>query len=336
VTAKHRPILVIGLPRSGTTWTETILGTAVGASIVSEPDNEKLSAPAIWAKRSLGRFPVLAPEDESRAYERLWKWALAGAPSSMGLRLAAHLVERNDPRQSEKLVKGRPSFEQRLAAVLGSLPGSTGSSEIVVAKSVHACLAIDWIAARFDVDVLVVLRHPANVLSSWLELDLPDRDRDLGASKEVRRRFLNAWGVPLAGTGVTERAAWQVGVLTAALEGSAQMHPHWLVCTHEQLCSDPEREFRNLFAELGLSWGATTSKLLEQGDNPGAGFSLNRKSSELAESWRDRLDPKQLGTLARVLRPFPLKTWDPADLLSRVNGDTDWLDPRVLRYHGRS
>src|SRR5579862_5634574 len=110
----HRPVLVVGLPRSGTTWTESVLGTAVGASTVSEPDNEKLSAPAISAKRGLGRFPVLTPGDHAPRYERLWRWALQGAPSSTALRTAAKVMKRADRDAAESLLNGRPSLELRL------------------------------------------------------------------------------------------------------------------------------------------------------------------------------------------------------------------------------
>ena len=51
---------------SGTTWTASMLATAETATLVAEPDNEKLSAPAISSKRNIGRFfqsfrPVTAP-----------------------------------------------------------------------------------------------------------------------------------------------------------------------------------------------------------------------------------------------------------------------------------
>lgn len=315
MTARRRPVLVVGLPRSGTTWTESVLGTAVGATVVTEPDNEKLSAPAIWAKRRLGRFPVLAPGDEAGSYRRLWRWVFDGAPGNRSnLRAARRLLERSGPDDLEALARGRPSPRLRIAGALGSRLESVEPSELVVAKSVHVCLAVDWIADEFDVDVLVVLRHPANVLSSWLELNLPDRDRGLGESPLIRQRFVERWGVPLPGPGAIERVAWQLGLFTAALEQSASGHPGWVVRTHERLCSNPESEFRKLFGDLGLTWGPTTSLMLEQSDTPGTGFSLKRRSSDLAESWKSRLGDEELETLGRVLEHFPIKTWNPADL----------------------
>ena len=232
-------------------------------------------------------------------------------------------------------MNGRLSLELRMAALLGSHPGTVRAAEAtraVIAKSVHSCLSVDWIAAHFDIDVLVVLRHPANVLASWLELDLPDRDRDLGRHAQVRSRYLKDWGVPSAGSSTVERAAWQLGLFTAALEQSAQAHPEWIVRTHERICSDTEAEFRRIFAELGLVWSPATSDLLESSDSPGSGFSLNREAALLADSWRTRLGKEQIDTLRRVLRPFPLKSWGLEDWSTGSNGDLGWLSERVPPY----
>ena len=72
-------ILVIGPPRSGTTWVEQVLGRAAGARVVHEPDNETSNPFALRAKTSLGRFPVLAPGDPAPpAYFDLWSRAFEG------------------------------------------------------------------------------------------------------------------------------------------------------------------------------------------------------------------------------------------------------------------
>src|SRR6202035_122847 len=53
---RTRPLLLVGMPRSGTTWTMRVLASDPSLLAVMEPDNEVRSAPAIWAKRGSGRF----------------------------------------------------------------------------------------------------------------------------------------------------------------------------------------------------------------------------------------------------------------------------------------
>jgi len=310
----RRPLLVVGVPRSGTTWTSNVLGATAGARLVAEPDNEKLSVPAIWAKRRLGRFPVLDDGDHSFRYWQLWRWAFSGAKSGLRLSLAQHQLRQATDEDLEALVQGRLTPSLRVAGILAALPRGASPPGISVVKSVHACLGVEWLAARFEVDVLVILRHPANVLASWLDLDLPDRDRDLGALSRVQERFVRPWGVPAPGASDLERAIWELGLLTCALEQAASKHPEWHVRTHEQLCSDPEAQFRALARDLGLELGPVALDVLRSSDKPGTGFSVERRTAGLADSWRGRLGSHEVDTLLRVLSPFPIRTWDLSEL----------------------
>jgi len=312
-TRERPPVLVAGLPRSGSTWTAKILAAAPGCDAVMEPDNEKTSAPAISAKRGLGRYPVLAPGEEAPAYRDLWTWALSGRRDGRAARLGDRLLHGADARELEELVSGRPAVRTRLAARLGKLRGpvsvTTGAHCRTVAKTVHACLSLEWLADEFSLEVVVVRRHPANVLASWLELELPDSDRHLELHQAVRSRFMERWDVPPPGPTPLERAAWQVGLLSAALDEAVRSNPRWHVRSHESLCRDPLPEFRRLFDDTGLEWGDQPEILLAEGEQPGAGFSLHRRAEELPDAWRRRLDESQVSTLRRVLARFPVDDW---------------------------
>jgi len=319
---------VVGLPRSGTTWTAQILAQAPGSRAVLEPDNEKTSVMALGAKRGLGRFPVLSPGDEAEGYRRMWTWAFAGSPVNVGLRIGDRLFRSASTQEHEAAVSGHVVPRLRvagLAAALGTRPhpavpnravaaGSAASATRVIVKSVHVPLAVEWVADRFDIDVLVVLRHPANVLASWLELDLPDRDRALDRVAAVQDRYARRWNLPPPGPEPLDRMVWQLGLLTASLEEAAIRHPRWLVRVHEELCVDPPAEFRRLFADLGLEWTDAVDGALEAGDRPGEGFTLHRRAAEAADAWRSRLGPAETATLRRVLGAFPLQHWSADDI----------------------
>jgi hypothetical protein len=324
VTATAKPVLVLGLPRSGTTWMAQVLALAPGAVAVMEPDNEKTSAAAVRAKRGLGRFPVLAPTDTAEEYRRLWSWAFAGAPVGTGLRMGDRLLRSAPESQREAAAAGHAPLRLRLAGSLaglgtGTRPGPDTDDPITVGrrlivKSVHAPLAAEWLADSFDLDVLVVLRHPANVLASWIGLDLPDRDRALDTRAAVQAGYVERWGLPVPGAAPLERVVWQLGLLTAALEEAAERHPQWHVRVHETMCVDPPAEFRRLYGDLGLEWTDAVDAELEAGDRPGAGFALQRRASEAADAWRTRLGEQELATLRRVLAPFPLRHWSATDM----------------------
>ena len=75
---KRKPIVIFGLPRSGTTWLANTLAQSVGVQYVVEPDNEGTTFLGYFYKRGLGRFPYFRVGEEPKGYLKLFKRALFG------------------------------------------------------------------------------------------------------------------------------------------------------------------------------------------------------------------------------------------------------------------
>jgi hypothetical protein len=330
VSLSTRPVLVAGIPRSGTTWTGHVLARAHGSSLLHEPDNEKEHLAALRAKRGLGRFPVLRPGESAAAYECLWRRALSPAPEQRARRdrVATRLWLGASPEQREAAVHGRLTLGLRLALALAGRPtppGTNTDAGNLVVKSVHAPLALEWLAHCFPtVRIVVVLRHPANVLSSWRELNLADQDRALDRHPPVRDGLVRDWGVRPPGEDALHRAAWHVCLLTAALVDAAGRHPQWLVVEHEDLCRRPVERFAALAGELGMTWNDRAEQYLVASDATGKGFAVHRRAGEQPGRWRSRLTAAEVAVLASTMQQFPL--------LERWSGDL--AGPTTVPGHG--
>ena len=301
-----------------------VLGRSLGARLVGEPDNEDKHPPAIHAKHRLGRYPVLAPGEDDRAYRRLWEWIFNGAHEGRRSLLARHML---GPGIQKRIFEGRMDPVTWLAGTLArdprrdAVPADGGTHRRVIAKSIHAQLALEWLVSTFDVDVLVLLRHPASVLASWMEVNLKDaRNSTLATRRDIRLRYVDRWDVPPPGRDPVESMSWKIGLLTAALEEATARHPTWHVRTHESLCTDPPGEFRRLYGDLGLEWTQETTDYMEDHNQPGEGFVVKRVASELSDSWQRRLDDNQLATLRKVLSLFPITTWSDEDFVRHRTG----------------
>jgi hypothetical protein len=318
MTADGKPIVIAGLPRSGTTWTLRTFGTSPGVRRAFEPDNEEQRPAAIHAKRHLGRYPVLAPGDVDADYHRLWDWILHGAQEGTRSRLALLMLK---PGRRERTFDGRRDLVTWAAGTVARDPrpaGPTAPGERVVAKSVHLQLALEWLVDQFDVEVLVLRRHPANVLASWMGMNLRITNSTILETRpDIRARYVDRWDVPLPGPDRIEQLSWRIGLLTAAVEEALANNPKLHVRHHEALCADPVNEFRSLFDELGLAWTGGTEEYLLAHDSPGEGFTDFRVASELSGAWQTKVDDQQLATLRRVLGWFPITTWGDQDFARR-------------------
>ena len=179
-----------------------------------------------------------------------------------------------------------------------------GAANVVV-KSVQCALELEWIAARFRPQILVVERNPFNVLASWAELGYVRSPHELAV--------MSTYAAPALGhrrrrrpTPPTSRhQAFSFGVQTAALRDAAARHPEWVQAQHEELCIDSATRFRALAAALGLEWSDAAEQFLRESDREGTPYRTQRRTEEQPDRWRDRLDAEQVATIRATLGRFP-------------------------------
>jgi Sulfotransferase family len=308
----RRPLFVASAPRTGTTWVAWVLSVAPGVTWINEPDNEWPNVFALKAKRTLGRFPVLEKGDIAPPeYQELWARAFQGFRQSA---LLDRIVYRADHGDKTMLQLWRAlcdhanpemSRELRLLTALAPPPGSkpkplggrrhsAGAPQRVLVKSVYAPLALEWITARFQPQTVIVLRHPLNMMASWVELMWGGCALDTNPT--VREHFAARWDLPELDPDASslQRIAWEVGLFLCALHAGIDEHPEWVVVSHDDLAVEPTSTFKRLYEDLGLGWTPKTEAFLEERNRPGEGFAVFRVASELPERWRKRLSKEQL------------------------------------------
>ena len=266
-------ILVVGVMRAGKSTVAEALGRLDGVEVVEEPDNP-LSRPfAFRVKRQLGQryFPTFAPGEPAPEYELLWRHALGAAPPTAGAYSIRERVQRRlawklllDAGGDEVLraVSGAGAaplgWRLRIAAALAVPERPQRPSDHVVVTA-NEPLTPEWVADRFDLAVVVVVRDPLAVLSSWAQLGWLGRaghDMLDELDPQAAAAGAEAVGVPLptAGSPPLVRAAWLAGLLTWQLRGAAQRNPAYHVVTFEQLTEQPLERLRELAEALGLRW----------------------------------------------------------------------------------
>lgn len=312
-----RRILVLGLPRSGTTWVGQVLALAPDTAYAQEPDNEGLSLLGICTKAHLPRFPFLPVDATDRVHGVLWRTVFAGR---FGLRLAQGRTARRlfaspdeaerwvaakeaaivagDPLPRPPLPLGLPRAVWRWAA---RLPGRPARIQIV--KSVHAVLSAEWTARVSAADtVLVVLRSPYAMLASMRRMSMPDAVRAGCLAPAVQEAAFGAVrvGHPAQDDALTAQTA-QIAAMVRLLETAAARNPAWTVVTHESLCADPVAGFGALFERLRLRWTDAAEQGIAARDRPGSGYVAQRVARTEVGKWRADLSRDEARTISALL-----------------------------------
>lgn len=316
-------VLVLGVPRSGTTWSGRALGATEGTAYVNEPDG--FGEPfAFRIMLRYGEHPAVAADADAPDYARLWRGAFAGGrPARTPRDRAARFLFARTPLDVRRAARATHEVPARLRMVraLATPLAADPTARAVVVKTVLSGLSAEWLVQRHpEARVVLVERHPYNVLASWRDLGYVARGREFD---RVAAWAGARWGVrpPEETAPHLAQQAFFFGVLTASLRETAAAHPEWARTTHEHLCVDSTTRLAALAAELGLEWGprarafvaesdvTDTAEATDATDRP---YRTRRATAEQPDRWRERLTAGEIGTIDATLAGFPYDLVPPA------------------------
>jgi hypothetical protein len=295
------PILVTGAHRSGTTWVGKMLALAPGVAYLHEPFNPRFSA---------GRFDryfiVVTSENEDRYAPELERVL------ELRYDLAARLRTRRRPRDLARAVRDFTRVERMRR-----------SASRPLVKDPIALLSAEWLATRFDMEVVVLIRHPAAFAASlkrlgwkhsfanFLDDGLPEV---LGPYEDEIREQAREPGDILA------QAALLWRVLYDAVDGYRERHPDWTFLRHEDASVDPVATFARLYEQLGLELTPEARATIESASAPENPAELRTPHAVELDSaaslgrWREELTAEEIETLRERTR----------DVWPRFYSDAEW------------
>ncbi|GMQ78259.1 MAG: hypothetical protein BMS9Abin02_0760 [Anaerolineae bacterium] len=185
----------------------------------------------------------------------------------------------------------------------------------IIVKDVHICLAVEHLWANFKPRIIIMMRHPCALASSWRQLELEARSRiELLLSQEA---LLSTYLAPFVDH-LTSREGYyfDIGAYWGAsyfvLDGISKRHPDWLWSSHENLCVDSLNSYLKLLHDLGLSDDDVHIQRLKRyltrhdraGNAQGHPYSLTRKTSREPEKWREMLSSAEIDAVLRGAERF--------------------------------
>lgn len=282
----ERPLLVMSIPRSGSSWVGDILGAAPNALYLREPINQ--SHLDSGARGTIFYIDPHTPPAHLRACTHA---AFSGLPAF-----------------SKGIVRNAQQWTLR-----------TRSRKRVVIKEVNP-LALSWFLSEYRPTVIFLVRHPAAVACSYSQLGWTETEQRLA---ELDPRLLEGPLRPYKELIASVRGFWQAqgafqGVILRFVVDTLAGYSDCKTITYEQLCVDPERGFRELCSYAHLEWDESMSQRITERssatrqDTQGA-YDTRRDSRTMIGAWKRKVAPDQLMALRDAYRAFDLPFYNSAD-----------------------
>jgi hypothetical protein len=184
----------------------------------------------------------------------------------------------------------------------------------LIIKDPIAALSSDWIAKNFDLDVIVLVRHPAAFAASLKRLGWWHPLEHFLKQTMLMQRHLEPYRAEIASKpqDIVEQAAIIWKSLYSVLFTYLDSHPNWLVRKHEVLSVNPIAELRGLYEALGLEWTATVEENVvryTRCGNPvdvpkGTVHQIRRDSVANITRWKETLTEEEIARVYEITRPI--------------------------------
>ncbi len=303
----NKTIIVAGSGRSGTTWVQDAIAGANGFRTVFEP----LHPVGVPWSQPFG-YQYIRGGEENPALKAFMDKAVSGQMKSLwaNYRIRPDRFSLINYRPQtvihnvRKLIKHYPVYRPR-----------TGASKGFVVKFIRANLMLGWLAHTYKHRILLVIRHPAAVVASCINLGTADWDADTALSRyvqnqDVLRTMQDDFGVDITKP-ITPAAAfacvWCIENLLP-LRWAEQFG--FSVTAYETLLSEPGTEWARIGKELELDQLPEQQVLASPSQQVARDMQGQTFGKSHLGKWRVSLNEEQLSDIQRVLDEFGVQIYN--------------------------
>lgn len=240
-----RPILVTGAHRSGTTWVGKMLAADPGLAYISEPLNV-LHRPGVL-RVPTPRWYTYICDDNQQQYKPAFCELVAFQFHSW-----LEIKSLRSVKDFLRMVRDWRIFLQ-----------ARWNKQSPLIKDPFAIFSTEWFANTLESHVVIVVRHPAAVVSSLVRLgwnfdfsDLLDQPllmRDwLEPFRDDMEIMVNAPDDVVAQGSLLWRMVYQV------VTKLQERYPGFIVIRHEDVSIDPITEFEKIYSALGVDFSSSS------------------------------------------------------------------------------
>jgi len=292
-----KPILVTGSHCSGTTWVGKMLALEPTVGYIHEPFNLEMGR-GICTANFNHWFEYITKENEKN-----YKQALA---KTLGFKynFPAALRTAKTLKQLGLQVKYYNKFP--LNRLLKKNP---------LVKDPIAFFSSEWLAETFDMNVIVMIRHPAAFANSLKQREWTFNFSNLLKQPLLMRNHLKPFEPEMRElsekefTNIIDQASLLWKIIYSTARKFEKKHSDWLFVRHENLARNPINGFREIFNKLNLKYSKKIEDHIKkysspenQTATPKEKTKIMRNSRALIWNWKQELIKKEIEKIKRQVK----------------------------------
>lgn len=274
--SNKNPILVTGSHRSGSTWVGRMIAHESSVSYIHEPFNLH-HRPGICKAKFDYQFPYICNENED-SYVNDLKNCLS---------FKYYLFEE---------LKTTRSYKDFVRSLLGYIRFTKYRilKKRPLIKDPIAVFSAEWLAKRFDMDVVVIIRHPAAFVGSIKKVKWSHPFNHFLQQPLLMQHHLYEYKSEIEEFSKTEKDIIDQAILLWNLIHHMILNfknnnPNWIFVRHEDLSSRPIEEFRYLYNRLDLTFSTDIEEKIKAFSFPDSSDKFKESSKLKIQEWQKRV-----------------------------------------------
>jgi hypothetical protein len=307
-----KPVLVTGAPRSGTTWVGRMLSTSPKLYYIHEPFNPDYRPDRGVCNVKFDHYQTYITEKNEKPYFEPIKMMIGSKYDTW-----AHLMRCRSFGELKKLWHQNKMFRKYRCKGIKPL-----------IKDPIALLSAPWLSRRFDLNIVVMIRHPAAFVASMKRLNWGfDPQKWVFSQPQLMEDHLVPFEKDLrqlkeSKAGILEQAAWFWKVSYAFIANYIKDHPDWIYLKHEEISLNPMETYQGLFKQLGLDFtDECRNRILEHSNasNPSCSSGTDKliklNSKDVVSQWKKSLNADEIHRVRTIVEDvstlfYSEKEWD--------------------------